>query len=192
LPELKLNITISKQIYMELSKFLWNTATLALGGSVVAIVAYYMVRNDIADFLRTRRNSMAPPTADNTLLQMRLQAHERMIIYIDRINPANLLLRLHQSGLEVGALQMLAISEVKVEFQHNITQQLYLDPVIWDVVRKLKDDTIAMINNAVLNLPLDRPASDLSKKVLNHMTEIEENPYELTIGLIKQNIGKLF
>jgi hypothetical protein len=32
----------------------------------------------------------------------------------------------------------------------------------------------------------------LSKKVLNYMSEIEENPYELAIGLIKQDIHKLF
>jgi hypothetical protein len=177
---------------MELSKFLMNTGTLALGGSIVMVVAYYMVRNDIADFLRSRRANLAPPPAVDTLLHMRLQAHERMIIYVDRINPANLLLRLHQQGLEVGALQMLAINEVKTEFQHNITQQLYLDAVTWEVLRKLKDDTIAMINNATTGLSLDSPASDLSKKVLRHMSEIKENPYELTIGLIKQNISKLF
>jgi aspartyl/asparaginyl-tRNA synthetase len=115
-----------------------------------------------------------------------------MIIFVDRINPSNLLLRLHQSGIETAALQIIAVNEIKTEFQHNITQQLYLEPTTWKVLQQLKDDTITMINNAVKNLPTDASGLELSKRVLNHMSEIEENPYELTIGLIKQDIHRLF
>lgn len=176
---------------MDLSKFLLNTATLALGGTVIVVVAYYMVRNDIMAFLGKRKVVNAPDSKSD-LLQLRLQAHERMIIFVDRINPSNLLLRLHQQGIEVGALQVMAVNEVKTEFQHNITQQLYLEPATWNVIRKLKDDTIAMINNAVRNLASDASGVELSKKVLNHMSEITENPYELTIGLVKQDIHKMF
>lgn len=176
---------------MDLSKFLLNSATLALGGSVVVIVAYYMIRNDIVSYLSTRK--VAATTDDKgNLLQLRLQAHERMIIFVDRINPSNLLLRLHQQGIEVGALQVMAVNEIKTEFQHNIAQQLYLEAGTWNVIRKLKDDTVAMINNAVKNLAADASGVELSKKVLNHMSGIEENPYELTIGLIKQDIHKMF
>lgn len=176
---------------MDLTKFLLNSATLALGGSVIVVVAYYLVRNDITSFLNSRKEPVQPDSKAD-LLSLRLQAHERMIIFVDRINPSNLLLRLHQSGIETAALQIIAVNEIKTEFQHNITQQLYLEASTWRVVQKLKDDTIAMINNAVKNLPADSSGVELSKKVLNHMSEIEENPYELTIGLIKQDIHKSF
>lgn len=176
---------------MDLTKFLLNTATLALGGTIIVIIAYYVIRNDIMSYLNARKG-IAVADDKSDLLALRLQAHERMIIFLDRINPSNLLLRLHQQGIEVGALQLMAVNEIKNEFQHNITQQLYLDAATWKVIRKLKDDTIAMINNAVKNLPADASGIELSKKVLNHMSDIEENPYELTIGLVKQDIHKLF
>ena len=116
-----------------------------------------------------------------------------MIIFIDRINPSNLLIRLHQQGIGADALQMLIISEIRTEYQHNIAQQLYIGPVTWNVIRKLKDDTIAMVNNAVKNLPEEQTTGvDLSKKILNHMSAIEENPYELTMELVKKDIQKLF
>jgi hypothetical protein len=176
---------------MDLSKFLLNTATLALAGSITVVVAYYLVRNDIMSFLKSRKE-VAQPGSKADFLNLRLQAHERMIIFVDRINPSNLLLRLHQSGIETAALQIIAVNEIKTEFQHNITQQLYLEPTTWKVLQQLKDDTITMINNAVKNLPTDASGLELSKRVLNHMSEIEENPYELTIGLIKQDIHRLF
>jgi hypothetical protein len=176
---------------MDLSKLLLNSASLALGGTIMVLIAYYVMRNDILTYLAARRKS-ASPDNQNSLLQLRLQAHERMLIFVDRINPSNLLLRLHQQGIEVGALQVIAINEIKQEFQHNITQQLYLETATWKVIRKLKDDTIAMVNNAVKNLPAEASGVELSKKVLNYMSEIEENPYELTMELIKKDIQRLF
>ena len=177
---------------MDLGKFLLNAASLAVGGILIVVIAYYMIRNDLMRYLSSRKNNNLPIDDKGNLLNLRLQAHERMIIFVDRINPSNLLLRLHQQGIEVGALQVIAINEIKTEFQHNITQQLYIDATTWNVIRKLKDDTVAMVNNAVKNLPAEASGRELSKKVLNYMSEIEENPYELAIGLIKQDIHKLF
>lgn len=176
---------------MDVNKLLLNTLSLALGGSGVVLVAYYLIKSDINEYLSSRK-AVQPPTDDRSLLQLRLQAHERMIVFVDRINPSNLLLRLYQKGIEVSALQAMSINEIKTEFQHNITQQLYLEAASWNVIRKLKDDTISMINNAVKNLPADASGMELSKTVLHHMSEIEENPYELTIGLIKQDVRKIF
>ncbi len=176
---------------MDVIKLLMNSATLALGGSVVVLVAYYMVKDHLITYLNLRK-SVQPVADDNSVMQLRLQAHERMIVFVDRINPSNLLLRLYQKGIEVGALQAMSVNEIKTEFQHNITQQLYLEGATWNVIRKLKDDTIAMVNNAVRNLPADASGMELSKTVLHHMSEIEENPYELTMGLIKQDVHKMF
>lgn len=176
---------------MDLSKYFLYASSLTTAGVIVAVVVYYLFGRQLPT-TKTIDNATPPDEDKPPLLQLRLQAHERMIIFVDRINPANLLLRLHQQGIEISALQLMAVNEIKTEFQHNITQQLYLEAATWNVIRKLKDDTIAMVNNAVKNLPTDASGVELSKKVLHYMSEIDENPYELTMGLIKQDIQKLF
>jgi hypothetical protein len=177
---------------MNLTHFLWQTATLAVGGSMIVLVAYFLVKGTIVHYMKSKNLRETNRDDKMQLLQLRLQAHERMVIFVDRINPSNLLIRLHRQGIEVGALQNMILNEVKAEYQHNITQQLYIDSVTWDIILKLKEDTIAMINNAVKGLSAEGPGLELSRKVLQHMSTIEENPYELTIGLIKQNIHKIF
>jgi hypothetical protein len=128
----------------------------------------------------------------NTLLQLRLQANERLIVFIDRLNPANLFLRLHQPGITAQELQGLILNEVRSEYQHNVSQQLYLSSANWIVLSKLKEDTLAMINNAVAALPAQATGVDLSRKVLEHVAVMSENPYDLTISLLKQDIHQLF
>lgn len=176
---------------MNLNYFITLLAAVAIGGILTVTVAYFLVKNDIQNYFRFKaaeRNKESKAT----LLPLRLQAHERIVIFVDRINPTNLLVRLHQKGIEIGALQTILINEINAEYQHNVTQQLFVSAITWNVVKKLKDDTVAMVNTVVKNLPVDAPGIELSKRVLQHMSEIEENPYELTINLIRADIQQLF
>lgn len=177
---------------MELKRFLLDIAALALGGSIVAVFAYYMVRNDLVDFLRTLKGGSNNDISKSEITNLSIQAHERMVIFIDRINPENLLLRLHSAGIDVRTLQMLAAQEINAEFQHNITQQLYLSPTTWNVIAKIKEDTIAMINAAVDGLPKEATGVDLSKRVLLYMSNQTESPYNLAIDLVKQDLKNTF
>jgi hypothetical protein len=157
-----------------------------------ALMAFYQfIRSDIQRFFELRANELNKESRAS-LLPLRLQAHERLIIFVERINPANLLVRLHEQGIGVKELQNLILNDVKSEFQHNIAQQLYVNSSSWNVIRKLKDDTIAMVNNAVQGLPETSTGVDLSKKILQHMATIAENPYDLTIDHLKKDIQGLF
>jgi hypothetical protein len=157
-----------------------------------ALMAFYQfIKSDIQRFFDLKTKELSKESRAS-LLPLRLQAHERLIIFVERINPANLLVRLHQQGIGVKELQNLIVNDVKSEFQHNIAQQLYVNATSWNVIRKLKDDTVAMINNAVQGLPETATGVDLSKKVLQHMASISENPYDLTIDHLKKDIEKLF
>ncbi|EDM35601.1 hypothetical protein PBAL39_03629 [Pedobacter sp. BAL39] len=167
-------------------------ASIAIGGAVTVTLGYYLVRNDIQAFLKLKTPLRQKDDGSDHLLSLRLQAHERLIIFIERINPSNLLLRLHHQGIAVKDLQVLILNEIKAEYQHNVTQQLYVSAEVWNVVRQLKDDTLAMVNNAVEGLPPQATGVDLSRKVLQKMSVIEENPYDLTLDLIKKDIHRLF
>ncbi len=155
------------------------------------LVLYLIIRKDVLRFLKQRTENSDKETRVH-LLPLRLQAHERLILFTDRINPVNMFVRLHQQGIGIGQLQALVLNEVRSEYQHNITQQLYVDATTWQVVKKLKEDTIAMVNNAVQGLPSEASGFDLSKAILQHMAGVTENPYDLTASYIKKDIHRLF
>ncbi len=184
-------ITVFKQSEMDLQKFLTEAAVLVTGGVITVSAGYYLVKDDIRTYFKLQFSDPKNESS-NPLLSLRLQAYERLIVFTERINPSNLFIRLHQPGISIMALQTIILNEIRSEYQHNITQQLYVSSATWDVVKKLKEDTIAMVNNGVRSLPEDATGVDLSKKVLHHMTGIENNPYDLTLDLIKKDIHQLF
>lgn len=167
--------------------------------SIVAI-SWLLIRKDIRGFILLRgTDHVKQPVSDplvkeerSTLIALRLQAHERLIVFIERLNPANLLIRLHQSGMTAKDLQSVILNEVRNEYQHNVTQQLYISSDNWTILGKLKDDTLAMINNAVAGLPADATGVDLSRKVLAHLANLKDDPYMLTLELLKKDIHQLF
>ncbi|SHG85304.1 DUF7935 family protein [Pedobacter caeni] len=176
---------------MNIESLLTETAALSIAGVVTVSVGYYLVKGDIQTWFRLK-SAGQPQNEKAQLLPLRLQAHERLIVFIERINPSNLFLRLHHQGIAVKDLQSLALNEIRAEYQHNVTQQLYVTESTWNVIRKLKDDTLAMVSNAAKDLPEHSTGIDLSRKVLQHMAGIADNPYELTLDLIKKDIHQLF
>lgn len=176
---------------MSAKTILINLLILSTGIFVALTAFFYLIKGELQRFAALRGQELNKESRA-ALLPLRLQAHERLIIFVERINPANLLVRLHQPGVSIVMLQQLVIEEIKNEFQHNITQQLYINASSWNVIRKLKDDTIAMVNNTVAGLPETANGVELSKKILQHLSTIAQNPYDLTIDYLKKDIQQLF
>jgi len=163
----------------------------AVPWTIVIVVAWLLVKNDIRYYLDIKNK--APENKDNMqLMPLKLQAHERLVVFVERINPSNLFLRLYEQGMPLSHLQSLVLNEIRTEYQHNIAQQIYVKPATWNMVKNLKDDTLAMVNNAVKELPENSMGFQLSMLILNHMSEIEANPYELTQNLITKDMQELF
>ncbi|WP_443937868.1 DUF7935 family protein [Pedobacter sp. MW01-1-1] len=176
---------------MSIEQILINLITLSAGIFIALFALYQVLKMDIQRYFSLKDAELKKENRAQ-IIPLKLQAHERLILFTERINPANLLLRLHQPGIELSVLQSLILTDIRSEYQHNITQQLYVNSETWQVVRKLKDDSIAMFTNAVQGLPKDATGIDLSKVILQHMATIEENPYDLTIELVKKDIQLLF
>ncbi|PTS99462.1 hypothetical protein DBR11_12340 [Pedobacter sp. HMWF019] len=176
---------------MNIQDFVAATFGLSIAGVVTVSAGYYLLKQDIHQYLKLK-SSESGGTAQAELLTLRLQAHERLILFVDRINPASLFLRLHQQGMSAALLHALILEEVRTEYQHNVTQQLYIGTATWQAVRKLKEDTLIMINHARHNLPDEALAAELYKMVLQHLGGMEHNPYDLSQELITKEIHLLF
>lgn len=176
---------------MEPLNFFYQVAVIALAGMIIVGFAYYLVKKHIDGYLKFKTRGDVEKN-HGQLVNLRLQAYERLLVFVERLNPSNILIRLHQPGSPVSVMQSAVINEINAEYQHNVAQQLYVKKATWDVVRKLKDDTLAMIANAARGLPEEASGTDLSKKVLQHIGSMTQNPYDLTLDLIKKDIHQQF
>ena len=125
-------------------------------------------------------------------LPMRLQAYERLILFTDRINPSNLLIRLNGNSYSAAELHAIIINEVRTEYQHNVTQQIYVSERAWGIIKRIKEDTLSLVNNAVKALPADANGLDLGKMILSHLSRLDDNPYDIATNMIRKDLEDLF
>jgi hypothetical protein len=127
--------------------------------------------------------------ASNELtLPIKLQAFERMTLFIERINPNSMITRVYETGMTARDLQSKLLYEIKQEFEHNFTQQLYISKTAWDAIVTVKEETVHLINQASNSLPAQATGLDLSRKILNHQLSLEKDVYNITIQILKSEI----
>ncbi|MEJ7740011.1 MAG: hypothetical protein WKF97_21535 [Chitinophagaceae bacterium] len=104
-------------------------------------------------------------------LPLKLQAYERLVLLTDRIALPNLITRLNQSGLSAKETQMLLTQTIKQEYEHNITQQIYVSPEAWEAVRNLKEQNILIVNQVTSFLPANATGAELNKSLIELLVE---------------------
>lgn len=99
-------------------------------------------------------------------IKMKLAAYERLALFTERNKIENLISRVNAPGLDATTMRQLMLNALREEFDHNVTQQLYVDPTIWDAVTRMKEQNMYIINQIGTMLPADASATDLNKQIL--------------------------
>ena len=100
----------------------------------VVWIAFYLIKPHLDKTERIQMLELKKSVANQTL-PLRLQAYERIILFIERINPENMIIRLNAPEYTAADLHSIIITEVRNEYQHNITQQVYVSSRAWSVLK---------------------------------------------------------
>lgn len=126
------------------------------------------------------------------VLPIRLQAFERIVLFLERITPNNLLLRLNDSRYSAREFQQVLVHEVREEYNHNLSQQVYMSEESWASVRTAMEEVIALINQSTDELPEEARSIDLSRTVLQRAIDQQKDPTGQALLRIKQEIRTIF
>lgn len=128
----------------------------------------------------------------DTILPIRLQAYERICLFLERISPNNLILRLNDATFNAKQLQQVLLGEVRNEFNHNLSQQVYMTDNGWELVKNAKEEIIEVINKAGEAVPENAKGVELARQIFEQMTEKEQDPIAIALTKIKNEIRQAF
>lgn len=125
-------------------------------------------------------------------LPNRLQAFERMCLFLERLSPGNLVLRLNSSNMTAKELQHLMIAEIREEFNHNLSQQIYMSDKSWDLIKNTVEDVIALINTNAEKLNSDAKSVELARLIFVEIEKRDVDPVAVTLSEVKTEIREIF
>ncbi|MEL4308453.1 DUF7935 family protein [Joostella sp. CR20] len=135
-----------------------------------------------------RRRFLLHKEMDKNTIPIRLQAYERMALFLERINPSKLLIRIAPESADKEVYESQLIAIIESEFDHNLAQQIYISDECWNVIKASKNATIQLIRKAAMNT---ENAQKLREEVLNNLLE-KQPPSSAALGYIKKEIRELF
>jgi hypothetical protein len=126
-----------------------------------------------------------------TTLPLRLGAYERLSMLCERISLPNLIMRLRTQESTVETLQYALMMAVQQEFEHNITQQVYVSENLWAIIKIAKEDTLGCVNEAAQSLDPKAPSAELITSLIKVMSGLVQ-PLDQALVAIKNEASILY
>lgn len=159
--------------------------------SVVLYAMYLVTRTFVQKEVELKKLEVRGRSIE-TILPNRLQAYERMTLFLERVSPQNLLVRLTTPGLPAREFHQLLLGEIRNEYNHNASQQVYMSDEVWSVIRNAKEDLIVTINDAASEMPMEATSLDLSKKIFEKTVNKPVDPIMHALTELKKEIQRTF
>lgn len=159
--------------------------------ALVLYAVYLLVRSFIIKEIELKKLEIRTRSIE-IILPARLQAYERMTLFLERIAPQNLLIRLNNPGFTARDFQRVLLDEIRSEYNHNASQQVYMSEEVWNQLRNAKEDLVMVINDAASAIPAEATSIELSKKIFELVMAKQVDLIGLALSELRKEIQQTF
>lgn len=128
----------------------------------------------------------AATTGTSQIDSVRIQAYERLVLYLERISPDALIMRMHQGGMSANAFRGDLTKAVREEFEHNLSQQIYVSEGAWAQVLRARDETIKLIDIAHKKMNDKSTGLEMSRLMFNILSEVGKAPNDDALAVMRR------
>lgn len=173
---------------MEITRIL-DLFLFAVPSIITGVIAYYFFREHTKNEDGRRRFLLKKDLQVNAM-PLRLQAYERMALFLERISPAKLLIRVNPISSDKESYENLIIQNIEQEFEHNLSQQIYISDKCWSIITTAKNATIQLVRKAGMQEKTDS-ANKLREVILTEMME-RRSPSDAALSFVKEEVSELW
>ena len=155
---------------------------------ITGSVAYYLFDSYFKDQQNTRRWLLQRENQKHSL-PLRLQAYERLALFLERINPAKLLIRIAPLSDNKVDYQNLLIQHIEQEYEHNITQQVYVTNDLWTMLLTAKNTIIQNIRKTTLDETVTT-SGQLRERILSNLLD-GQSATTVALGYLKNEVAEV-
>jgi len=163
-----------------------------LPAGAVFVAVYFLVKSFLDNDHKRREHELRKAT-QATITPLKIQAYERVVIFLERIHPNSLVIRVNKHGMTAQQLQRELVTTIKTEYEHNLSQQIYMSYGAWELVKTAKEEIIKLVNISSSKVAADANGSDLAVMILNIAANVDKKlPNEVALEYVKKEIAQTF
>ena len=129
--------------------------------------------------------------AQKEISPVRLRAYERLALLLERTTPEHMLLELNLGEMTILQVQQHLVRTIRMEYEHNASQQVYVSEDVWGMVLNSKEQTVVFVNTIAQQLPPESTALDYAKTLITAYATNGDTPNELALQALKKEAQTL-
>ena len=129
--------------------------------------------------------------AQKEISPVRLRAYERLALLLERTTPGHMLLELNLGEMTILQVQQHLVRTIRMEYEHNASQQVYVSEEVWGMVLNSKEQTVVFVNTIAQQLPPESTALDYAKTLITAYATNGDTPNELALQALKKEAQTL-
>ena len=158
---------------------------------VVFAAAYFLIRSFLDHEVKELKEEKKDVVRKQSL-PLRFQAYERIVLFLERISPPNLVLRVSIPGMSKEQLQAELLKTVREEYEHNLAQQIYISDKAWDLVKGAKEEVLSDINTAAGQMKEKNTVADYGQQVISLHLDKKSRAHDAALAFLKNEIREMF
>lgn len=152
-------------------------------------VAYFLFEMYFRDQQNTRK-WLLQKKIKKEILPIRLQAYERITLLMERINPSHLLVRISPISDDKNEYANYLVAQIEQEFEHNLSQQIYISSECWSIIIAAKNATNQLIRLSAKNETVNN-ADELRSSILSDLMG-KQSATNAALSFIKEEVSQLW
>lgn len=173
---------------MEMTKT-WLIILMALGVAIAAIATFILLQLLKMKKAENQRGAAVElkVNALKIIMPLKVQAYERFLLYLERVQLPVLVKRVYVPGIEKGVFHLELLQNVREEFEHNLAQQLYVSQSTWNAVKNAKEELVNQINSTFEQLKDEEDVSILAQTLV----ALPNPSVEQAVAVLKHDFDRL-
>ena len=158
---------------------------------VVGATSYLIIKSYLS-YEESRKSIEIEKAKQDVIFPARMQAYERIVLYLERTTPDSLIRRVLKTNITARHFQSDLIAIVRSEFEHNLSQQVYISANAWAMVKTATEETLRLINISASKLSATATATDLAETMLQITAQVGKFPTQIAIENVKKEFSQYF
>lgn len=125
------------------------------------------------------------------LVPYQLQAAERLVLLVERIRPEGLVNRMAAGERTAAGLQLAMLAQIRIEMEHNLAQQVYVQARVWQSVSVARDEVLGIIHRAAAQTPPNEAAIQFSRNLFQVLQQQPLTACDEAIQSLRYEIQQL-
>lgn len=175
---------------MDFQKIIEQSLTLLFPLIIVFLFVYYMLKSFFDQFEKQRKQEIRMRFSEETL-PLRLQAYERITLFLERIKPESMVIRLANSNMNTMDLQRTLLENIREEFEHNLSQQIYISSQAWSYVVAARQSITQLVGSSALHENPEAPYIEYANSMLEEFAATHNDPITVALKFIQEEAKEI-